>query len=146
VTHSSTEIRHPVKPSGVLYFDGECGLCHAAVRFLCRRLERHHISFAPLQGETFRAELPEMADAPLPNTLLLQRPGAALLLRSDALLSILQELGGGWARLGKMLQWIPRPLRDLPYRLVAALRRWLWPKPKGLCPLLPPEQQVRFLP
>lgn len=139
----------------LLFFDGECGFCHASVRFLCRRHKRHQIHFAPLQGETFarlKAEgafqslLGEMGAKPFPQSLVFRDLDGKLYLRTDGVVETLLRLGGWWAVLGWILWPIPRFLRDLPYRLVAALRSKFWAKPEGLCPLLPPEQQQRFLP
>lgn len=153
--HSSTNPESRDGELEVLFFDGECGFCHASVRFLCRRHQRHQIHFSPLQGETFarlKAEgafhslLGEMGAKPLPQSLIFRAQDGSLFLRSDGVVETLLRLRGGWAVLGWILWPIPRFLRDLPYRLVAALRTKFWAKPEGHCPLLPPQQQQRFLP
>ena len=42
----------------IIFYDGHCGLCHAAVRFVVARDDREEgFVFAPLGGETFRETL-----------------------------------------------------------------------------------------
>jgi hypothetical protein len=38
----------------IVFFDGECGLCHAFVKFVVRHDPAAQFLFAPLRGETFR--------------------------------------------------------------------------------------------
>ena len=146
MSHSTTGPADPDPGGPVLFYDGECGLCHGAVRFLMRRHGRHDFRFAPLQGESFRELVPAEQAAALPDSLVVRAADGSLAVRSDAMVAILLGLDGGWARLGRILRPLPRWLRDLPYRLVAKVRGLLFRKPEGLCPIPPPEQRDRFLP
>ena len=83
--------------------------------------------------------------ATLPDSIVLLRPDGVLEDRSDAVLRILSGLGGLWALLGRVLRLVPRPLRDLGYDTVARVRKSVFQKPSGLCPMLPPELGARFL-
>ena len=74
----------------------------------------------------------------------LDRPGERIFTRSDAVLTILDELGGGW-KLVAMLRIVPRPVRDAVYRLVARYR-YRWFGRFETCQLPAPEQRARFLP
>ena len=49
---------------------------------------------------------------------------------------------GGW--LGRCLGWIPRPVRDLGYRLVARWRYRIWGRLES-CPVPTAEERGRFL-
>lgn len=130
----------------ILFYDGGCGLCHGAVRFVLKRDREGAFRFAPLEGETFTAEVPEALRAALPDSLALKEADGRLLTRSTAVAALLRRLGGFWAFLGGLLWIIPRPLRNLGYDLVAKVRHRLFKKPEGACPLVPPELRGRLLP
>jgi predicted DCC family thiol-disulfide oxidoreductase YuxK len=67
-----------------------------------------------------------------------------LLLRSDAVLAILRQLPSPWPAIAACLQLIPRPLRDLGYRLIARWRYRIWGH-LDTCPIPTAEERARFL-
>jgi predicted DCC family thiol-disulfide oxidoreductase YuxK len=69
-----------------------------------------------------------------------------LLVRSAAVIEILQRLGGVWRLIGVMAACLPRKLLDGCYDLVARLRQKLFTPPDAVCPLLPADLQERFEP
>jgi len=87
-----------VKPSTTetLFYDGQCGLCHNAVRFLLAedRAPGGAFRFAPLGGETFQATVSRPAD--LPDSLALVTDDGRVLTRSRAVLHLGRRLGGLW--------------------------------------------------
>jgi len=134
----------------VLFYDGECGLCHAAVRFLLRIDRRARLCFAPLQGSTAQTYLRSKG---LPTedfeSMVFVREWArrtelAPEFRTDAALSALTVIGGGWGAT-RLLRVIPRPLRDTLYRLIARCRYRIF-GPYRPSPLPRPEWAQRFLP
>ncbi len=131
----------------MLFYDGNCGLCHRAVKFVLKH-DRSGAAFrfAPLQGITFRARVPVEQRAALPDTMAVQTESGALLVRSDAFVHILRRLGGGCRILAAIIAVIPRPLRDLAYNLVARIRYHLFRRPEATCPILPPDLRARFDP
>jgi predicted DCC family thiol-disulfide oxidoreductase YuxK len=129
-----------------IYFDGRCGLCHAAVRFTVERDRTARFRFAPLEGETFLARVPEVVRGRLPDTLVVSPGDGRYLLRSDGVLHILEALGGGWKALAKMAGWLPRRWRDLLYDAIAARRARLFTPPTQVCPVVEPELRARFEP
>lgn len=129
----------------ILFYDGDCGLCHGAVLFTLKRDKVAAFRFAPLQGETLKTEVPEAMRAALPDSLVLKEPDGRVLTRSSAVVALLKRLGGFWTLLGAMLWIIPRPLRNLGYDLVAKVRHRLFKRPEGACPLVPKELRGRFL-
>jgi predicted DCC family thiol-disulfide oxidoreductase YuxK len=134
------------EPSTVFY-DGSCGLCHGAVRFvLAEDPAGGRFRFAPLQGESFKERVEEGARLELPDSIVLRRPSGDLLVKSDAVLFIMKRLGGYWFLLGTAAGAVPRGLRDRVYDFVAAVRHRLFAKPSGACPLVPPPLRARFLP
>lgn len=134
-------------PDLVLY-DGGCGLCHRSVAFLARRdRDGSRFRFAPLGGATAAARLgdPSASGFPAGTVVVLTSDGRTLL-RSDAALHALRRLGGPWRAFAAVSRAVPRPLRDASYRLVARVRRRLFPPPEGACPRLPAGLAGRFLP
>ncbi|HXN73271.1 MAG TPA: DCC1-like thiol-disulfide oxidoreductase family protein [Candidatus Acidoferrales bacterium] len=133
--------------SEYIFYDGHCGLCHRAVKFVLRHdRSGGTFRFAPLQGETFQSRLPAERRADLPDTFVVLKRDGTLLMRSNASLYILERLGGGWKIFAKVLGVIPRGLRDLVYDSVARIRYRLFGRRDNLCPVVPPDLQARFDP
>ena len=130
----------------LLFYDGGCGLCHRAVRFvLWADPEGRAFRFAPLGGETFEALVSAGERERLPDSLVVRTAGGALLTRSTGALHALRRLGGGWCALAVLLGVVPRPIRDAVYDFIARVRFRLFAKPKDTCPLVPPPLRARFL-
>lgn len=130
----------------LLFYDGGCGLCHRAVRFvLWADPEGRAFRFAPLGGETFEALVSAGERERLPDSLVVRTAGGALLTRSTGALHALRRLGGGWCELAVLLGVVPREVRDAVYDFIARVRFRLFAKPKDTCPLVPPPLRARFL-
>lgn len=149
--------------SGIVFYDGVCGLCQRWVRFLLQRDKARTLRFAPLQGETIKhvskgAKLaaglsPEsvgpdvLAPAELRSVIFVTQAGTAdeqIFTRSEAALRLLDHIGGIW-RVVSWLRIIPRGVRDGIYDFIAN-RRYRWFGKDASCPLPPAEWRARFLP
>jgi predicted DCC family thiol-disulfide oxidoreductase YuxK len=128
----------------ILFYDGHCGMCHGFVRFMLARDHARTFVFAPLQGETFAATVPEAERATLPDSMMVRTADGRLLVRSAASLHVLDTLGGGWRVLATLLRPVPRPILDAAYRAIAAIRHRIGPPPPSVCPLVPPDVRERF--
>jgi len=130
-----------------LFYDGHCALCHGTVKFVIKR-DRTGTTFrfAPLQGETFQALVPVEKRAGLPDSIVIRTADGSLLARSDAVVRLLERLGGGWRILGAILAAIPRGLRDAVYDFIARIRYRVFGKRDDLCPIVPPALRQRFDP
>lgn len=146
-----------MKPLGslsdpILFYDGECGVCHGVVRFTLSIDKAGVLKFAPLQGETLKSLLSSEEILKLPDSVVLYKPNdQAVSSRSDAVLDSIEILSGKNSipilkGLGKFSRVVPRPIRDFFYSLFASIRKFLAPTPKNLCPILPEELRERFLP
>jgi predicted DCC family thiol-disulfide oxidoreductase YuxK len=130
-----------------LFYDGHCGLCQRAVRFiLAEDTGGTAFRFAPLQGETFLARVGQERREGLPDSVVVLTRDGELLLRSTAFLHIFRRLGGGWRVLAALLSVVPRRLRDLVYDLVARIRYRVFGRREDLCPIVPAELRARFDP
>ncbi len=129
----------------IIFYDGDCGFCHAWVIFVVKRDAAEIFRYAPLNGATFKESFsPEEAES-FPDSIVLLTPESEKLLFSDAATYTLLRLSPVWARTGRLIRLLPKPLRDFSYRCIAAVRGKLFKKPKGVCPLVPPELKPRFL-
>ena len=136
----------PTAPSEapLLLFDGECGLCSAAVQFILKRDRRRRLRFAALQTELGREIMAAQGLDPSDlRTMVLRTELGEVLVRSDAALAAAGELRWPW-RWATVLRWIPRPLRDTVYRLIAKYRHRLF-RPPASCFVPEPEDAQRFL-
>jgi predicted DCC family thiol-disulfide oxidoreductase YuxK len=139
-----------VPPAGqgraeTVFYDGHCGLCHRAVRFvMAEDRAGEAFRFAPLQGETFRALVPAAKRANLPDSVVVRTSDGELLVRSSAFIHIFRRLGGGWRVLVAVLGVVPRGLRDAAYDLVARVRYRIFGRREDVCPIVPAELRKRF--
>lgn len=124
----------------VLFYDGDCGLCHRCVAWFLKHDRRKNVRFAPLQGETY-ANLDLERPADLSTMVLLDPRG--LWTESSAVLAGLRAIGGGWRGLAAIGSLVPKFIRNAIYRFVAS-HRIGWFGPADGC-LLPGEAS-RFLP
>jgi predicted DCC family thiol-disulfide oxidoreductase YuxK len=128
-----------------LFYDGSCGLCHRAVRFLLAEdPEGAAFRFAPLGGDAFLAQLSEAERTRLPDSLVLLTVDGRVLTRSTAARHLLERLGGIWRALGTVLRAVPTRWQDAVYDGIARIRHRLFARPKEACPILPPHLRERF--
>ncbi len=135
----------PARATERIFYDGQCGLCHRAVRFvLAEDAAGSAFRFAPLDSDAFRAAVPEADRVGLPDSLVLITAEGAILTRSDAVLHAMRRLGGLWRALAAVGRLIPRQARDRAYDAVARVRLRLFATPKSACPMLPASLRARF--
>lgn len=128
---------------GIVFYDGDCGLCQSSVQWLLRVDRSRRLRFAPLAGLTAAAFL-EPRWRQLDSLVYLKRDQPQDPLdRSGAVGAILQDVGRGWQVLGA-LRWVPKPWRDGVYGFIAR-RRHRWGRPAS-CRLPSADERSRFLP
>lgn len=128
-----------------LFYDGSCGLCHGGVKFILKRDRAARFLFAPLESPACARLLPPGEREALPDSVVVMDESGRLLVRGPAVIAALRALGGGWKLLGGLLAFVPGPLMNWGYDRVAKVRKKLFAKPPGPCPLMPPELRGRFL-
>ena len=128
--------------SPVILFDGVCNLCNASVDFILTHDPKGRFRFAALQSERGESLLRAHGLETDLKTIILLDEGR-IYTRSDAALRIAAGLSGPWSLL-RLLLILPRPLRDLGYRLIARYR-YSWFGKRKDCRLPSPAERDRFL-
>lgn len=127
----------------IVLFDGVCGLCNGAVKFIIRRDRNKRFLFAPLQSDIGQELLKRHG---LPQTswqsLALIDNGQAFA-KSAAVLRICRLLPGLWPVLYAGVA-LPSPIRDAIYDWVAR-NRYRWFGKQDACMMPYPEWRDRFL-
>jgi predicted DCC family thiol-disulfide oxidoreductase YuxK len=129
----------------IIFYDGDCGLCHGLVRFILPRDKAGRFRFAPLQGETLSRVIPPEQRAALPDSLVVLTPSGELLMQSEATIHMLRRLGGPYRLIAGLLWLLPRALRNRLYDFIARRRKQWFRAPTTVCPVVPQDLRARFL-
>ena len=129
-----------------LFYDGSCGLCHRAVRFVLAE-DRSGLTFrfAPLQSDALGKHVPTSELESLPDSMVLVTADGRVLTRSSAVVFLLARLGGLWRVISWCLRVIPGPVRDVGYDAVARIRHRLFRRPQEACPIMPRSYRDRWV-
>lgn len=116
---------HP-KPSNrpplTLFYDGECSLCRASIRFVARHVPEGEVRPVPIgSDEAARLTAGIPVPTPWPDSIAVLDQGAIHFFTS-ALLRVVRRMRFPW-RLLSLLAPVPATLRDAAYRWVARHRR-----------------------
>jgi len=120
----------------VIYYDGECGLCHLAVRFILRVDSKNNFYFSPLSN----------LDINLKNidSIIFKR-GNKVFYEGMAIIMIFENIDNNWNYLAKILKLIPINVLDTAYRWVSRNRAKISVKKVSSCPMVPSYYQKRFI-
>ncbi len=140
-TFNPSWIRKPKSQKIILFYDGNCGLCHRFIRFVLFEDSSQKIRFAPQQSELFQSLFEDKAYL---KTLVISIDGK-IYLHSQAVFQIMRFLGGVWGVLALSSKILPRIFWDFCYKQIALIRNSIFAKPKDTCPILPKSLQARFL-
>jgi predicted DCC family thiol-disulfide oxidoreductase YuxK len=131
--------------SPILLYDGVCAFCNRLVRFILRQDRQAIFRFASLQSSRSARILARHGAnaANLDAVYVVVNPDEldeSLLSRSDAILYVLQQLGGIWRVAALLLRLVPHPIRNWAYG-IAARNRYRFFGRYETCPL--PDEPVR---
>jgi predicted DCC family thiol-disulfide oxidoreductase YuxK len=117
----------------IVLFDGICNLCNASVRFISRHDKDSKIQFASLQSEKAKELLKNSAFNIENLHSIVFIADQKIFLKSDAAIEIAKLLKG-FPHYLKYVQFIPRPIRDVVYDLIAKNRYRLFGKSCAIDP------------
>ena len=127
----------------ILLFDGHCILCNAWVKFVIKRDSSKKIKFASLQSKIGEKILVKNQISKNYNESLVLIEDDKYFFKSSAAIKIFSLLGG-WRNNLKFLLFIPIPIRDFFYSLIAKYRYKLFGR-LDTCIIPSPEISERFL-
>lgn len=135
-------------PPYIVFYDGVCGLCAWAVRFLIDHDPNQRLMFAPIQGETAAAlgiEWDEAAPPSEASVLFVDTtpPTPEVRARSRAVLACL-ETSGAWPVVHPIVRFVPTPLLDVAYKFVARIRYRVFGR-HDVCQIPDRAERARFL-
>lgn len=133
----------------VVFYDGDCALCHGVIRFALAECSRPGLlAFAPLGGARYREITGDNEwgnSASRPDAVALARAeGGELLWRSQAVFRIFQRLGGFWAIKAAIGSRLPQGLSDWAYDRIAKSRKTLFGTTESSCPMMPEVLRSRM--
>lgn len=130
----------------IIFYDGECALCHGFVLFVLKHDKEGVFSFSPLQGDTIKTLLSENERAKLPDSVVMIEGPGSLKVRSEAAVGVMKRLQG-WPRIaGKVIAIVPLVIRNFFYDVIASIRKKIFGTKSEMCPIVPDEIRARFLP
>ena len=134
--------------SPIILYDGVCALCNAFTAFVLRHDVSDVFKFAALQSAFARAALLRhgVTASDLETVYIVRAPGTdreTVIGRARAVAFILGQLPRT-AWLGRLLAWVPSPLANAGYALVATRRYRLFGK-FDTCPLPSVAHRAKFL-
>jgi predicted DCC family thiol-disulfide oxidoreductase YuxK len=134
----------PKDDKKIILFDGVCNLCNSSIQFVIKHDKKNRYKFAALQSDVAKMLLNERGiDSSQIDSIILIDPETAYYIKSSAALEIGKSFGGGW-RLLSIFEWVPRPIRDWIYDLIAK-NRYSWFGKQNDCMIPTPELKAKFL-
>ncbi|HLA96702.1 MAG TPA: thiol-disulfide oxidoreductase DCC family protein [Pyrinomonadaceae bacterium] len=127
----------------IVLFDGVCNFCNASVNFVIEHDRGGYFKFAPLQSEIGEELATKHGVDKIAADSVVVVEDDKVYLHSSAALRIARKLDGIWSWAYAFVI-IPRPIRDLLYRLFAKNRYWLFGR-QDACMMPTPEIRARFL-
>lgn len=128
--------------SGIILFDGECAFCEGAVKFIATR-DSGYFRFGASQSPQASELLAKFGLTRQATRSIILIEDDQVYLRSTASLKIAGRLAAPW-RWAAVLLWVPRPVRDTAYAMVAAVRRRI-AGVANACEIPPPEIRARLI-
>ena len=101
----------------IIYYDGECGLCHLAVRFILRVDSKNKFYFSPLSNLDNNLKYID--------SIILKR-GNEVFYEGQAVIMIFENIDNNWNYLAKVLNLIPFFKNDAIYifQIIIQVRKW----------------------
>lgn len=127
----------------IILFDGVCNFCNSSINFVIEHDNSGYFKFAPLQSEIGEELIAKYGiDTAETDSVILIEDDKAYT-HSTAALKIARHLDGLWSR-SYAFMIVPRPVRDVFYRLFAKHRYRLFGR-RDACMMPTPDVRARFL-
>lgn len=127
---------------GIILFDGTCAFCEGWVKFFAAR-DNGYFRFGASQNPEGQALLAQHGTSREAARSVILIEDGQVFLRSTAALRIMQRLNAPW-RWVAVLLWVPLPIRDAVYKVIASVRHSLAGE-SNACEIPPPEIRSRLI-
>jgi predicted DCC family thiol-disulfide oxidoreductase YuxK len=126
-----------------IIFDGVCNFCNRTVNIILKHDKQAFFHFAPSQSNAAKDRLQAFSIEQKSIDSVILIDNEKLFTKTDAVIQIARQLSG-WPSLFRFLKFIPKPLRDFGYNLIANNRYALFGK-KDNCMIPDAAMRHRFL-
>ena len=120
----------------IIYYDGECGLCHMAVKFILKVDSKNKFYFSPLSN--FDNNFKNIDS-------IILKSGDKVFYESQAIIMVFENIDNNWNYLAKVLKIFPISVLDIAYRWVSRNRTKISVKEVSSCPIVPSYYRKRFI-
>ena len=120
----------------IIYYDGECGLCHMAVKFILKVDSKDKFYFSPLSN--FDNNFKNIDS-------IILKSGDKVFYESQAIIMVFENIDNNWNYLAKVLKIFPISVLDIAYRWVSRNRTKISVKEVSSCPIVPSYYRKRFI-
>lgn len=128
---------------GIVLFDGTCAFCERSVTFIASRDPGGYFRFGASQTPAAQALLSEFGETRESTRSIILIEDGQLFRKSTAVLRIARRLPLPWS-IAAVALFVPRPLRDAAYAVVAAVRHRIAGR-SNACEIPPPAIRERLI-
>ena len=127
----------------IILFDGVCNFCNRTINTILKYDKQAYFQFAPSQSNTAMGIMQafNLDEKAISSVILIEQE--KVFTKTDAVIQIANRLSG-WPSLFRLLKFIPKPMRDFAYDLIAKNRYALFGK-KDNCMIPDVSIRHRFL-
>jgi predicted DCC family thiol-disulfide oxidoreductase YuxK len=123
----------------IILFDGICNFCNRTINIILKYDTQAYFQFAPSQSTAGKDILQQFGLDQKASASVILIDNGKLYTKTDAVIQIARHLKG-WPRLFRFIKFIPKPIRDFGYDLIAKNRYILFGK-RETCRI--PDESIR---
>ena len=118
----SSFINSQMPKNSIILFDGVCNFCNRTINIILKYDKHVYFQFAPSQSRAAVAIMQEfgLEENAIASVILFDQE--KVYSKTDAVIQIANRLSG-WPKLFRLLKFIPKPIRDFAYDLIAKNRQ-----------------------
>ena len=127
----------------IILFDGVCNFCNRTINIILKHDNQAYFQFAPSQSNAAMGIMQAFKIEHIAIASVILIDNEKVYTKTDAVIQIAKHLAG-WPKLFRLLKFIPKPMRDFGYDLIANNRYALFGK-KATCMIPDASIRHRFL-
>ena len=120
----------------IIYYDGECGLCHGAVKFILRIDTKNKFYFSPIS---------KLIQNEIKIDSIILKINDEVYYEGQAIVTIMENIENNWSYVASILRIIPIDRLNQLYRWISKNRKKVFSKKQYACPNIPTHLKNRFI-